>query len=120
MSSPFEGFSDEQLSNLRLQLDMTMQTFAVLQSHGVGPADKLRLDFLYRSKSPSQAAELHAFLLQETDYDLRVEGTDVQGTTQPTEVSAEILKNSVFWMCSAGVEHGACLFDGWGCALDPG
>ena len=43
---------------------------------------------------------------------LRKEWT-VQGSTQPTTISPEILDQWVDWMVSAGFERG-CEFDGWG------
>jgi hypothetical protein len=43
----------------------------------------------------------------------------VEGKTQPTAASLEILNDWVTWMVGAGAEHGACEFDGWGTQPPP-
>jgi len=106
---------------LATQLTMTRQTWAVLQQHGVTEQSQLRLDFSYNAPSKEAAESLVALIQDQTDYDVRVESSGsflrrkwrVEGTTQPTAVSPEILDQWVVWMVTAGKER-VCDFDGWG------
>ena len=106
------------------QLAMNRQSWQALQEHGVTDESELRLDFFYVAPGEKQADALCAFLRAETDYDVRVGSSaggllkrkswTVNGTTQKTPVSLDILDAWVEWMVAAGVEHGGCEFDGWG------
>lgn len=106
---------------LATQLAMNRMTWEVLQGHGVTEQTQVRLDFAYDAPNKKKAETLAAFLHEETDYDvsaksygsiLRREWT-VEGTTQNTIISPEILDQWVTWMVTAGKEH-SCIFDGWG------
>jgi hypothetical protein len=106
------------------QLAMNRQTWSVLQSHGVTEKSQLRLDFCYIAPGRDAARALAALIQEQTDYDVRVESDGsilrrkwrVEGTTQETTVSLEILDEWVTWMVAAGKDH-ACDFDGWGTAV---
>ncbi len=106
---------------LAKQLAMNRQTWAVLQQHGVSEQSQLRLDFSYNAPSRENADAMVALIKEQTDYDVRVESSGsflrrkwrVEGTTQKTAVSPEILDQWVTWMVTAGKER-ACDFDGWG------
>jgi hypothetical protein len=110
---------------LARQLNMNAETWEALKRHGVTEETELRLDFFYFAPDRGVADELARFLADETDYDIEVaegEGGDwtVQGSTQSTAVSRDILDQWVKWMVFAGYEHGRCEFDGWGAALPSG
>jgi hypothetical protein len=106
---------------LATQLAMNRQTWAVLQQHGVTEQGQLRLDFSYNAPSKDAAESLVALIQDQTDYDVRAESSGsflrrkwrVEGTTQPTAISPEILDQWVTWMVAAGKER-VCDFDGWG------
>ena len=110
---------------LSRQLMMNQQTWAALQSHAVTEQTELRLDFSYDAPNREAAEILRVFLLQETDYDVRVESQGsflrkswrVEGSTQATTVSPQILDEWVTWMVIAGKEKGGCDFDGWGTSI---
>src|SRR4051812_22965574 len=103
---------------------MNRQTWQALQDHGVTEDSKLRLDFFYVAPGEEEANALAQFIREETDYDVRVSSSGggflkkkawaVNGTTQDTEVSLDILDDWVRWMVAAGEAHGGCDFDGWG------
>ncbi len=109
---------------LAKQLLMNEQTWRTLQGHGVTDATKLRLDFSYVAPDRASAELLKAVLAEQTDYDITVQSTrgmlrtrwTVEGRTQPTTVSAQILDQWVDWMVTAGL-HQNCEFDGWGTQL---
>jgi hypothetical protein len=109
---------------LAKQLAMNRQTWAALQKHGVTTESKLRLDFSYNSASRKDAESLCALLREQTDYEVNVESSgsflrrkwQVEGRTQETAVSAEILDQWVTWMVIAGKER-TCDFDGWGTSV---
>jgi hypothetical protein len=106
---------------LATQLAMNLQTWAVLQQHGVTEQSQLRLDFSYNAPSKDAAESLVLLLKDQTDYDVRAESSGsflrrtwrVEGTTQKTAISPEILDQWVTWMVTAGKER-VCDFDGWG------
>jgi hypothetical protein len=106
---------------LATQLAMNPQTWAVLQEHGVTEQCQLRLDFSYNAPSKDAAEALVTLIQEQTDYDVRVETSGsflrrkwrVEGTTQPTAISPEVLDQWVTWMVTAGKER-VCDFDGWG------
>ena len=106
---------------LATQLAMNRQTWTVLQQHGVTQQSQLRLDFSYNAPSRDAAETLIAMIHEQTDYDVRVDSSGsflrrkwrVEGTTQPTAISPEILDQWVTWMVTAGKER-VCDFDGWG------
>ena len=110
---------------LSQQLMMNQQTWAALQKHGANEQTELRLDFSYNAPTREAAETLQRFLQVETDYDVRVESDGsflrkswrVEGTTQPTTVSPQILDEWVTWMVLAGKEKGECDFDGWGTSV---
>jgi hypothetical protein len=102
------------------QRAMNRQTWEALQTHGVTEETELRLDFAYLAPGPTEAEDLAAFIRAETDYDVRADKTSVEGNTQPTFVSPDVLDEWVTWMVLAGHEHGCCKFDGWGTALPQG
>jgi hypothetical protein len=103
---------------------MNRQTWATLQGHGATEQTELRLDFSYNAPNRESADGLVAFLREETDYEIRVESHGsvlrrkwrVEGTTQVTRISQEILDEWVTWMVIAGKEK-ACDFDGWGTSV---
>jgi hypothetical protein len=109
---------------LAMQLAMNRQTWAALQEHGVSEQTQLRLDFSYNAPSRQAAEAMVALIEDQTDYDVRVESSRsflrrkwrVEGTTQKTAVSPEILDQWVTWMVTAGKER-VCDFDGWGTAV---
>jgi hypothetical protein len=109
---------------LAKQLAMNVQTWAALQKHGVTEQSQLRLDFSYNAPSRDAAYALRALIQEQTDYDVRVESGRsfwrrkwrVEGTTQRTTISREILDQWVTWMVTAGTER-ACEFDGWGTSV---
>ena len=111
-------------SILGKQLAMNRQTWAALQKHGVTPESKLRLDFSYNATSCEAADKLCALLHEQTDYETKVESSGsflrrkwrVEGRTQETAVSPEILDQWVTWMVTAGKER-SCDFDGWGTSV---
>jgi Regulator of ribonuclease activity B len=106
---------------LAKQLVMNRYTWAELRKHGVTEQTRLRLDFTYSAPSRDAAEALRASLEEATDYDLAVRSDRsflrrrwrVEGTTQQTRISPEILEKWVRWMFTAGIEH-SCEFDGWG------
>ena len=110
---------------LSRQLLMNQQTWATLQKHGINEESELRLDFSYNAPSQEGAELLRSFLYEETDYDVRVESDGslwrkkwrVEGSTQATTVSQQILDEWVTWMVIAGKEKGGCDFDGWGTSV---
>jgi hypothetical protein len=109
---------------LARQITMNVASWRALESNGVTTETELRLDFNYISASESSAQSLATLLREETDYEVRVEAGKsggfkrrnwfVNGRTQPTQVSPEILDQWVTWMVTAGFQHGQCIFDGWG------
>jgi Regulator of ribonuclease activity B len=109
---------------LARQLAMNKQTWSALKSHGVTGQSELRLDFSFNAPNREAAESLVAFLHEETDYELRVTSSGsflrrrwrVDGTTQATTVSLEILDEWVTWMVIAGKEK-ECEFDGWGTSI---
>src|SRR5262245_50313151 len=117
MTSPFANFSETQFASFERQMDMNPMTLGRLTELGLTPETLVRLDFAYRCPSESAAEALLQYLRTDTDYDLTVireRDIELQGTTQPTAITLDILNQWVFWMCRAGVEHGDCMFDGWG------
>jgi hypothetical protein len=106
---------------LAKQLLMNRQTWAALQGHGITADSQLRLEFSYNAPSHAAAEALVLLIKQQTDYEIRVEAGGnfihrkwrVEGATQTTAVSLEILDQWVTWMVTAGKERG-CDFDGWG------
>ena len=106
---------------LAKHLAMNQQTWRRLQELGVTTSTSLRLDFSYRAPERKAAEALKDLLADQTDYDVQVERSgslppkewSVQGTTQSTTISLEVLDQWVDWMVSAGLERG-CEFDGWG------
>jgi hypothetical protein len=115
---------------LTRQLQMNPATWEALQKHGVTEESQLRLDFFFNAPSKPKAEQLAAFLRTEIDYDVVIgqhkkkgllakPGWTVEGKTQPTSASLEILNDWVTWMVGAGAEHGACQFDGWGTQPPP-
>ncbi len=108
------------------QMVMNRQTWAALQQHGVTEQSELRLDFSYNASGRHAADGLRLLLQEQTDYDVRVESDRflfrrkwrVEGTTQKTAISLEILDQWVTWMVMAGKEH-SCEFDGWGALVTP-
>jgi len=103
---------------------MNRETWAALQKHGVTEDSQLRLDFFYNAPNRRAAEALVALLQEQTDYDVHAVSTGslihrrwrVEGATQSTSVSAEILDQWVTWMVAAGREQ-ACEFDGWGATV---
>jgi hypothetical protein len=106
------------------QLTMNRQTWTALQKHGVTQDSQLRLDFSYNAPSHEAADKLCALLRAQTDYEVTVESAGsflrrkwrIEGKTQNTAVSPEVLDQWVTWMVSAGKEH-SCDFDGWGTSV---
>jgi hypothetical protein len=120
MASPFANFSDAQFANYERQMDMNPMTFGRLTELGLTPNTLVRLDFAYECSSEAAADLLLQHLRGETDYELSInrdDGIEVRGTTQLTGITRDILKQWLFWMCRAGVEHGDCVFDGWGTSI---
>jgi hypothetical protein len=109
---------------LAKQLTLNEQTWNTLQRRGVTGAMLLRLDFMYIAADQASAQALKSVLSDETDYEVAVESAGsflrkhwtVTGSTQPTNVSKEILDQWVDWMVTAGL-HQNCEFDGWGTQL---
>jgi hypothetical protein len=109
---------------LAKQLVMNRQTWEALKRHGVTEQSQLQLDFSYNAPSREAADAMAALIREQTDYAVRVESSGsflqrksrVEGTTQQTAVSLEILDQWVKWMVVAGKER-ACAFDGWGTSV---
>ena len=109
---------------LAKQLVMNRQTWEALKRHGVTAQSHLRLDFSYNAPTREAADAMVALIREQTDYDVRVESSRsflrrkwrVEGTTQKTAVSPEILDQWVKWMVVAGKER-VCDFDGWGTSV---
>jgi Regulator of ribonuclease activity B len=109
---------------LAKQLSMNRQTWSALQEHGVTTGSRLRLDFSYNAANREGAESLCALLRGQTDYEVSVESTGsflrrkwrVEGRTQETAVSPEVLDQWVAWMVTAGKER-SCDFDGWGTSV---
>jgi hypothetical protein len=110
--------------SLSSQLAMNRQSWRALQENGVTDETELRLDFFYVAPGEQEANALASYLQAETDYDvsvgssagglLRKKSWTVNGATQKTQVSLDILDAWVEWMVAAGIENGQCEFDGWG------
>jgi hypothetical protein len=116
-----ESQDDRYRTLLGRHLAMNQPTWQRLQELGVTPSTSLRLDFSYRAPDRKSAEALRDLLTDQTDYDVDLSSSGpllstnwtVQGTTQSTTISPEILDQWVDWMVSAGLERG-CEFDGWG------
>lgn len=118
-----ETGSDKHRQVLAQQLAMNRQTWQALKHHGVTEDSRLRLEFFYIAPGKGQADTLARFIRAETDYAVDAHAVGggflkkkewmVNGSTQPTQVSQEILDQWVTWMVAAGLDHG-CEFDGWG------
>jgi len=112
---------------LAFQLATLDELWPRFTEHGVTEASRLRLEFSYDARSRADAERLVAFLEQETDYELAIlapEGAagdalpwTVDGATQPTEVSHDVLRQWIEWMVAAGFDHGPCAFDGFGATM---
>lgn len=106
---------------LAKQLTMNEETWRALQKHGVRESTELRLDFSYNAPDEASAKSLKTVLEDETDYEVTISSNgrmlrkkwSVQGSTQQTPVSKEIIDQWVDWMVTAGL-HQNCEFDGWG------
>ena len=103
---------------LSFQLRANRGTFALLQKHGLSATTEVRLDFSFVAPSEAEARSLEGLLARETDYQVSVEpDTDgtwvVEGSTQPTAITLEILDQWVDCMVTAGLQEN-CEFDGWG------
>lgn len=106
------------------QQDMSVGTLLQLRAHGViDDVTLLRVGFDYDAPGESEARQLAAFLVTETDYDVEVTRVPrkgfrrswaVTGRTQETAVSSEMIAEWIRWMVLAGDQHGECRFDGWG------
>jgi hypothetical protein len=109
---------------LKRQLRMNSQTWAALQVRGITPESQVRLDFSYNALGRDAAKALVALIRNQTDYDVQAKTTGgflnrkwlVEGTTQATAISLEMLDQWVTWMVTAGIEQG-CDFDGWGASV---
>ena len=119
------GMTDDQYERiLAKQLAMNRETWEVLSRHGVNEQSHIRLDFSYDAPNREAANAMAALIREQTDYDVRVESDGstlrrkwrVEGTTQKTTVSLEVLDQWVTWMVTAGKQR-ACEFDGWGTSV---
>ena len=112
---------------LAQQLVMNRKTWALLQQHGVTEQSQVRLDFSFEAPTREAAEKLRTLLQEQTDYDVRVESKRaflrrrwrLEGTTQKTNISQEIIDQWVTWMVIAGKEQ-SCDFDGWGTLVGDG
>ena len=109
---------------LAKQLAMNLETWTALERLGLTEQSQVRLDFSYNARTKKAAEALRDLLIDQTDYDVRVESDGsflnrkwrVEGTTQKTAISPTILDQWVIWMVAAGQET-ECDFDGWGTAV---
>jgi regulator of RNase E activity RraB len=105
---------------VELQQRMNRLTFQRLLELGLSPDHELNLDFAFVADDEESLRALSKYLTLETDYELVVGVSDgawsLTGTTQPTQVTLEILDKWVEWMAHAGVSH-RCEFDGWGTSI---
>jgi hypothetical protein len=101
-------------ANLDKQIAMNVESWRRLRVHGVTEQTNLRLDFSFVAPTPAAAIKLVELLKEETDYDVSVRDLVVEGATQTTQVSLDILNQWVDWMCAAGRQSDGCVFDGWG------
>ena len=105
----------------RIQRAMNKQTWAALTARGVTTQTPLTLEFTFYARTQTTAEELKKLLAHVTDYAVDVKPDPaspdgqwvVEGHTQPTPVSPEILDEWVAWMIRAGLNYN-CEFDGWG------
>jgi hypothetical protein len=115
---------------LRNQLEMNPRTWQAMTDLGVAEETALRLDFAYAAPGQVEANQLAAFLQRETDYAVQASSVKkgplsrrvwfVEGTTNATTLSLDVLNQWVEWMVLAGYENGKCEFDGWGAQLPDG
>ena len=114
----------EQILDLQLQRNRAL--WSELRERAAG--NELRLGFIYRAPGEAEARALATFLREETDYEVDAgarpdeeaagdEAWFVIGTTQPTQVSLELLDAWAEWMIAAGAAEGPCAFDGWAAQL---
>jgi hypothetical protein len=116
--------SDHYDEILKRQLGMNSQTWAALRAHGVTAQSQVQLEFSYNAPSRDAAKALIALINTHTDYDVQAKTTGVfltrkwcvEGKTQRTAISLEILDQWVAWMVTAGKELN-CDFDGWGVSV---
>ncbi len=105
---------------VELQQRMNRLTFQRLQELGLSPDDELKLDFAFVANDEQSVRALATYMTMETDYEIRVEVNEgmwsLNGTTQATQITLEILDEWVKWMADAGVRNG-CEFDGWGTSI---
>src|SRR5262249_39583078 len=106
--------------DLAHQLEMNRVTWAELQRNGVTDATELRLDFVFVAPGAHQAEALAQAIRSRTDYEVEAVSSKqgllgkqvwtVNGTTQPTAVSLEMLDEWVTRMVEWGNAH-TCEFD---------
>ena len=94
------GLEDKRYQDLLgKHLAMNQQTWRRLQELDVTTSTNVRLDFSYRAPDQKAAEALKDLLADQTDYDVQVghfgsllsKEWSVQGTTQPTTISPEVL-----------------------------
>jgi hypothetical protein len=104
-----------------LQQQMNRTTFQRLLDLGLSADKELQLEFSFICDDEQAGRQLLAFLSRDTDYDVKIASSHgvwlVEGTTQPTPVSLEIIDQWVRWMAAAGLKH-RCEFDGWGTSIE--
>jgi len=104
---------------LEEHVSMNRANWSGLQKHGVPDSSELRLDYFYFAKSEENARALESVLAQKPGLSVQIEWIEdeslweVHGTTQPMQVSLELLNEWVGPMIKMGLETG-CDFDGWG------
>jgi hypothetical protein len=116
VENPLAHLTDEEVRALHGHLERNKTIFVELTKHGWRPEKPLTLDFAYNCPSKEAAESLRTYLKEETDYDLSVQGTRLEGSTQPQAVDQQTIQRWTFWMFNAGIDHG-CEFDGWGTAV---
>lgn len=107
---------EEHKNNLRYHLRAGFLQLVELREAGLEPDASVRLDFHFESLNRGGLLHLRSFLEAETGYSFRLKETDgeyvLQGRTDRTLLTPDLLNTWVNWMCRAG-EACDCLFAGW-------
>ncbi len=106
--------------NLNHQLDMLDVTWEQFVENGVDENSELNLEFMFLAPSKEMALSL-SNALDDYQTEIKSEGLFkkkwfVEGATDPTNVSKEILVQWLEFMISKGWEFG-CEFDGFGASM---
>lgn len=130
-SRPITGnhsMSQQPTTNRDFQLQMSRETWKLLQQHGIKPGDALILDFSFEAPDREAADRLVALLRQKSESNLQVEAHSrglfrkkwiVKGSQAADSIDESMLLQWVEWMVVHG-ENCRCEFDGWGAMVADG